>query len=1365
MKNAKSGNTSQICCLDQLLNISIRTIVLLGILFVQTPFLFAKSEDAPGSLFPTEAPTLRFEHLKVGDGLAQGSAVTINQDSQGYIWIATQSGLHRYDGYEFKVYNYTAFDATSLSEGWLWDTEESRTGDMWVTTNSNGLNRMDRATGTFTHYRHDPIDSTSISSDWTRFLYEDSRGTLWVSTNNSGLNRMRAGEDGSFKRFLHQLDDSTTISSNTIYFMNEDSDGNMWAGSDNGLNRIHPETEEITRFLFDPDAPQRYGLPGNVLDIYPSDREPDILWLATGNGMVRFNSRTGEHERFILEPNVEGISPRNVINQIAPDPNFSDVLWLAGPRTGIARFDVRTKKFTTYRNDPRDPNSLAENFAQSIFADQSGTIWVGYRAEGISTFNPGSVNFWHLRHNPDNPFSLSPGVVWGIYEDRRGTLWVGTDAGPNNRYLTQYHPEKGAVTYHQFDPDNASTLYPGLLWKFAETDDGRFWVAGIGGLSRLNRETGEATRLLQDDGKNNIFNLVPTITNSNQFWVASTGGLDLFDAETETYTKITIAPEGHDEEPFVLDIHEDPVNQVLWLGTTTGLFRYDMSTQTSESFTHDPDNTTSISDNVILSIVSRDSDPGILWLGTQNAGLNRFDTSAKKATHFTTADGLADDHIYGILEDGNGSLWMSTNGGLTNFDPETFAISNYGLDDGLIALEYNQNAYFKSTNGIMYFGSSKGVTAFAPEQLRINERPPRIALSDFRLFNHSVPVAPGSPLQQALSETETIKLNHKQNEIAFDFVALHYTNPGKNRYRYQLVGYDEDWIEAGTQRTAAYTNLSSGEYTFRVVAANSDGVWNYDGASVNISILPPWYQTWWAYGFFAGMFGFVVFVVDRVQRKRLSRKERERSALREAELRAKEENKRRADTEQLSKIGQTITSTLSVDEIMERVYENVNVLMDAAVFGVGIYNRHKNSLDFPATKEKGTMLPSYSFSLDEESELAVWCFKNRREVVIGDFAKEHQKYVREYNKPVEEGDPASFIYIPLIQQKKVIGVVTTQSFEKNAYTGYHINLLRNLATYTAIALDNASAYRQLNATLSELKTTQNQLVQQEKLASLGQLTAGIAHEIRNPLNFVNNFSEVSVDLIKEAREEILSKKKKGRGEKSAFERGNAGEAGEEDDTISGNNDNPEIIHSILDDIEANLCKIQEHGSRADGILKSMLQHSRTGSGNLAPTLINPLIKEYTKLAFHGRRSGKDSINVDIQLDLDEKLGKVNLISEDFSRVLLNLANNAFDAMREKAKTDPGYKPVLSISTRQKGKAVEITIADNGPGIPDEIKEKILQPFFTTKKGTSGTGLGLSITNDIVKAHGGRLDFHSQPGRTCFVITLNSHSRRKYNQKQ
>ncbi len=289
--------------------------------------------------------------------------------------------------------------------------------------------------------------------------------------------------------------------------------------------------------------------------------------------------------------------------------------------------------------------------------------------------------------------------------------------------------------------------------------------------------------------------------------------------------------------------------------------------------------------------------------------------------------------------------------------------------------------------------------------------------------------------------------------------------------------------------------------------------------------------------------------------------------------------------------------------------------------------------------------------------------------------------------------------------------------------------------------------------LSELKATQSQLVQQEKLASLGQLTAGIAHEIKNPLNFVNNFSEVSLELVEEARKELSGYSSKDlNSESSTKVREDNGE-----NTKEGNVSQVDTAFEILDDIEANLRKIHEHGSRADSIVKSMLMHSRGGNGKMEPTPLNPIIKEYVNLAFHGMRAGKEPINVDIELDLDETIGEIPLITEDFSRVILNLCNIAFDAMREKlsAVSDQpsAYKAKLTVRTLQKDKSIYIEIEDNGPGVSEEIKDKILQPFFTTKKGTAGTGLGLSITHDIVKAHGGELQLKSSPGQTVFVITI------------
>ena len=264
--------------------------------------------------------------------------------------------------------------------------------------------------------------------------------------------------------------------------------------------------------------------------------------------------------------------------------------------------------------------------------------------------------------------------------------------------------------------------------------------------------------------------------------------------------------------------------------------------------------------------------------------------------------------------------------------------------------------------------------------------------------------------------------------------------------------------------------------------------------------------------------------------------------------------------------------------------------------------------------------------------------------------------------------------------------------------------------------------------LIELKATQSQLVQQEKLASLGQLTAGIAHEIKNPLNFVNNFSDVSLEMIDEALVEL-------------------GKSTQDDHTAE--------TAAILVDIKINLTKIHEHGTRADSIVKSMLMHSRGGSGKMEPTDLNALVKEYVNLAFHGMRAGKHPIDVDIEMNFDDYAGKVPLIAEEFSRVIMNLCFNAFDAMREQivnnASSSVAYRPKLTVRTSRDKNSVTIYIQDNGPGIPDDIKDKILQPFFTTKKGTQGTGLGLSITHDIIKAHGGTLDVHSKPGQTVFTI--------------
>jgi len=470
----------------------------------------------------------------------------------------------------------------------------------------------------------------------------------------------------------------------------------------------------------------------------------------------------------------------------------------------------------------------------------------------------------------------------------------------------------------------------------------------------------------------------------------------------------------------------------------------------------------------------------------------------------------------------------------------------------------------------------------------------------------------------------------------------------------------------------------------------------------------------------------------------------------------KETETGKKNVELLSEIGKDITASLDIDTIFYKLYEHVNQLADASSFGVGIYHPEKQQIEYRLAIEKGKRYAPYTRDTRDKNQFPVWCIENRRPVFMNEVTKEHSRYINEFKSANVEGmvledgtlpeEPFSIIYLPLISQDKVLGVITIQSFQENAYTDYHLNLLQNLAAYTAIALDNADAYRQvdasvqqLNATLENLKATQQQLVTQQKLASLGQLTAGIAHEIKNPLNFVNNFAMLSVDLAKELREEIEKRRAKSEGR---------------DDFAD--------IEEILDTLVQNAEKINHHGKRADGIVKSMMQHARGSSGQREQVDINHLLDEAVNLVYHGMRANDPSFNVTIEKEYDESIDKLEVVPQGMSRVFLNIISNACYAAFQKQKANGKeqtannhFSPTLSVSTKNLGDTIEIRIRDNGNGIPIDIREKIFNPFFTTKPTGQGTGLGLSISHDIIEQeHKGEIKVETEEGKfTEFVVRL------------
>ncbi|MFU8862241.1 MAG: GAF domain-containing protein, partial [Cyclonatronaceae bacterium] len=449
-----------------------------------------------------------------------------------------------------------------------------------------------------------------------------------------------------------------------------------------------------------------------------------------------------------------------------------------------------------------------------------------------------------------------------------------------------------------------------------------------------------------------------------------------------------------------------------------------------------------------------------------------------------------------------------------------------------------------------------------------------------------------------------------------------------------------------------------------------------------------------------------------------------------------ETEQRAAELHTVNHISRAMVTQLEFDALIKLVGDLMKDTFKADIVYLALHDRETNMLNFPYFY--GDTIESRPF----ENGITEKIILSREPLLINhnlDSAYE------EINADKKGEMVDSYLGVPIISGNNSIGVISVQSKgQENRFSEYDQRLLTTIAANVGVAMQNAEAYQKLRSALDDLKAAQEQLVQQEKLASLGQLTAGIAHEIKNPLNFVNNFSEVSAEMVDEMLEDVSSFRTK----------------------ISGNGviDKSEIdktledYQDVFNDIKSNLRKIHDHGTRADGIVKSMLLHSRGGDGRMEPTDLNSLVKEYVNLSFHGMRAAQDPINVDIDLQLDPTVGEVPLITEDFSRIILNLSGNAFDAMRGhitlSSEQGIDYHPKLSVRTRADGRRVNLEIEDNGPGIPDEIKDKILQPFFTTKKGTQGTGLGLSITHDIIKAHGGEMEITSSPGSTIFRICLN-----------
>ena len=784
---------------------------------------------------------LRFGHLTIEDGLSQNAIHTILQDRRGFLWIGTKDGLNRYDGYTFTVFRHNPFDSTTLSDNHITALYEDSQGTLWVGTAGGGVDRMDKETETFRRYPNGPAhDLLDIA--------EDHDGHLWIGTRGGGL--FRLAPDGSdeafFTRFLNDPTDARSLGGNDVKAVLVDQQGMIWVGTEKGLSRLDPRDTDagFTHYPHEPD--RRAGqIDRSVTALY--EETDGTLWIGTFLGVSRFDRQTERFTHYYHKFN-EFRYGWGVVWHIVQDP--AGYFWLATP-AALMQFEPATTHYTYFQHDPLAPESLSDNFIRALFQDQSGILWIGTNGYGLDSHNPRANRFQTFRR-PVNPASRLTGFsIRMLFEDADENVWISAGV------LYKWDRKMGTFTSFETRSDHPEAFGNTGVWSMVQDRQGRLWVASYEGIYRYDLDTQTYQRFFhdpQDPGglpEKIVFDVFED--RDGGIWAVTENYVSrLTDAalgrfQSYQYTEQTSIGE------FTFPATYQDAQGYLWLASQQGLVRFDPVNGSFRHYRHDPGQPSSLSNDIVLSICPDPEEPDrYLWLGTSGGGLNRMDLDAETFQHFTEADGLPNNVVYGVLADEAGHLWMSTNKGLARFDPQTSTFTNYDVHDGLQSNEFNAGAYFKSNRGELFFGGIYGFNHFYPDAITPNPHVPEIVITDFKRAGQSESLRDANTvLDRAITETDALRLAHRDNIISFDFAALEYSAPEKNRYAYMLEGFNDEWIASDAARTATYTNLPPGAYTFRVKGSNNDGVWNEEGTALGLVIAPPWWRTWWAYALYA----------------------------------------------------------------------------------------------------------------------------------------------------------------------------------------------------------------------------------------------------------------------------------------------------------------------------------------------------------------------------------------------------------------------------------------------------------------------------------------------------------------------------------
>ena len=807
-------------------------VFLLNILIIFSSSIYSQKKD------------YYFRHINTESGLSQNTVLTIIQDRTGFMWFGTKDGLNRYDGNSIKVFKHNENDPNSIGNNTIWSLLEMPDGDLWVGTD-RGIYIYNPKNSRFTKLNVKTENNLSITGEILDMKL-DKQGYVWISSSNYFKYSTKTG----VLELIPRTDNNNRPALSRAWSTNIDKDNQVWISYlYGGIKKYNPVKNEFTNYLSDYQGKDLTSL----LISKTININNDYLLIASFNDGLRImNKKTESIERYPLG---KGKYSNLFVRELG---FFSDGNYWIGTESGLYIHNPVTQETTHLYHNINDRFSLSDNAIYSMYEDTEGGIWIGTYFGGINYF-PLPYAHFEKSYPVINKNSISGERVSGICEDKYGNIWIGTeDAGlnkidANTKQFKHYTPVTSGLNYH-----NIHDIIP---------DGDLLWIATFSnGINVFNLKTNEWKHYVKGNrtgmlDNNDIFALFKD--KSNNIWIGTSTGAFLFDREKEHFIK-----QDYLQQHYVSDIIEDSFGQIWFATYINGVYCFNPRTKEYTNYNYNPSDESSICHYKITSISLDSKDR--LWFASESKGICMFDHEKEKFVRYSTKDGFSNDVIYKILDDGD-NLWLSSNHGLMRFNPETKKLRVFTQNNGLPGNQFNYKSGYKDMSGRMYFGSLNGLIAFQPKDFILNEHTPPVVITDFQLLNNKT-------VNNSQLSTDSKRLNHNQSSFSISFSALSYVAPEMNKYAYRMEGLDSDWIFLSTPQKITYSNLKHGKYVFRVKASNNDGVWNENGDSLEITILPPFWQTTLAYIFYLLLFSGIVFYIINYNKRKIinenSRKQR-----------------------------------------------------------------------------------------------------------------------------------------------------------------------------------------------------------------------------------------------------------------------------------------------------------------------------------------------------------------------------------------------------------------------------------------------------------------------------------------------------------